>query len=149
GRECCDRNQRDQRTHDPGVPAGGAAGEAVEPRRREQPCAEDQVDHVDERLIPPFLHDGDLLYEGRPRSQTPSLISGESGTLFQASVCAMRKRAALLTAVRELIRPQAIPFAIGCPPPPDRKTTDRHISPAAVDFRPIVLRSRRAAWTRS
>src|SRR5262249_29580520 len=80
-----------------------------------------------------------------PRSQTPSLISGESGTLFQASVCAMRKRAALLTAVRELIRPQAIPFAIGCPPPPDRKTTDRHISPAAVDFRPIVLRSRRAA----
>src|SRR5215472_14397050 len=63
-----------------------------------------------------------------PRSQTPSLISGESGTLFQASVCAMRKRAALLTAVRELIRPQAIPFAIGCPPPPDRKTTDRHIS---------------------
>src|SRR5262245_66546483 len=74
GRECCDRNQRDQRAHDPGVPAGCAAGEAVEPRRREQPGAEDQVDHVDERLTSPFLHDGDLRKEGRPpRFSDPAL----------------------------------------------------------------------------
>src|SRR5262249_43826254 len=109
GRECCDRNQRDQRAHDPGVPAGCAAGEAVEPRRREQPCAEDQVDHVDERPIAPFLHDGHLLYEGRPPvSQTPFLISGESGIFFQAGACAMRKGPRLLTAARELVWPPRI-----------------------------------------